>query len=576
MSKEDKFDELRQRALRKLESERHSIEQMSKHEIEKVVHELKVYQIELEMQNEELRLTQEDLRRSRHEYTELFDFAPVGYFVISLDKLVRKVNLTATTLLQVARSEVLNRPLNDFIKRDRLDEWFLHTRKILVHGKSESIELEMVRADQSSINVYLKSEPVLDSRGNITGSRIALVDITPLKEAEQLRQAHAELKKRAQQLTASNTDLTKKTAQLSKLTSALANAEKLERKRLAKVLHDNLQQLIVAAKLNVGSIISRTEDEDLKTSAQDAFDLLDESVRATRSLSIDLYPPVLQESGLIDSLRWLCRWVKQTHKLSVEFQAAPQEDDYSEEVKILLFESVRELLFNAVKHAGVSEASVRVDRDQESIKIVVSDKGEGFDQSDAQTNAEKLGFGLFNMRQRIAFYDGTLQIESSPGKGAVFTIALPLSERLGSEGEVAEKSVTEDQQTSEKLDGIVRVLLVDDHTVVRQGFAALLKKEPDIEIAGEASDGQQAVEMARQIHPDVVLMDYNMPNLNGVDATRIIHSELPDINIIGLSMFDETELANAMIQAGATAFLSKTGPVEDLVNKVRAGRLNPH
>ncbi len=157
-------------------------------------------------------------------------------------------------------------------------------------------------------------------------------------------------------------------------------------------------------------------------------------------------------------------------------------------------------------------------------------------------------------------------------KGSVFTINLPLSVGLGPGDKISETSVSETLKTGEKRGGIIRVLLVDDHTVVRKGFAALLKREPDIEIAGEAADGQQAVEMVRQNHFDVILMDYNMPHLNGVDATKIIHAEFPDIHIIGLSMFDENELANAMIQAGATAFLSKTGPVADLLNKVRASR----
>jgi CheY-like chemotaxis protein len=115
----------------------------------------------------------------------------------------------------------------------------------------------------------------------------------------------------------------------------------------------------------------------------------------------------------------------------------------------------------------------------------------------------------------------------------------------------------------------IRILLADDHKIMRQGLMALLGCEPDLEVVGEAADGQASVEMTLSIRPDVVVMDVGMPVLTGVEATRIITSEIPGIRVIGLSMYDETSRAAAMIDAGAAAYLNKAGPSEELISTIR-------
>jgi NarL family two-component system response regulator LiaR len=112
-------------------------------------------------------------------------------------------------------------------------------------------------------------------------------------------------------------------------------------------------------------------------------------------------------------------------------------------------------------------------------------------------------------------------------------------------------------------------MLADDHAVVRQGMAGLLGNEPDIEVVGEAADGQEAIEMAAKLLPDVILMDLSMPILNGVEATRIIQYDWPEIRIIGLSMFEEADRAQAMRDAGAVDYITKSGPASDLINSIR-------
>ncbi len=116
----------------------------------------------------------------------------------------------------------------------------------------------------------------------------------------------------------------------------------------------------------------------------------------------------------------------------------------------------------------------------------------------------------------------------------------------------------------------MRVLVVDDHTIVRQALAAMLKGEPDIEIVGEAANGVTAVERTRTLHPDVVLMDINMPEMNGIDATRAIGRDDPQVQVIGLSMFEPSEQTRPMLDAGATAYVSKSDPPDVLLNAIRS------
>jgi DNA-binding NarL/FixJ family response regulator len=160
--------------------------------------------------------------------------------------------------------------------------------------------------------------------------------------------------------------------------------------------------------------------------------------------------------------------------------------------------------------------------------------------------------------------------DSVPGPDDRSVGAVPTKQ--SGEAELPEASASQMVPISEPTHRI-RVLLADDHALVRHGIMIMLKEEPDIEVIATANNGEEAVELARLKRPDVILMDMSMPKLSGVEATRIVCSETPDVCIIGLSMFDDVETTQAMLDAGATGYVLKSGPPADLLSAIRMGIL---
>jgi PAS domain S-box-containing protein len=387
-----------------------------------------------------------------------------------------------------------------------------------------------------------------------------------------VHQRTAELASNLKELKEAHERLNARAAQLRALAGELTMAELRERRRLAKILHDGLQQHLAAAKLHLGCITFQLGSENLRKAALEIEEMLAESIQISRSLSAELSPPALHEGGLAGGLEWLVRWMREKHNFNVDLAVAHRVE-LRQDVKVLLFESLRELLFNAVKYAGIACARVNLEPwGQSGVRIAVSDDGAGFDPGQLNPTAGiGGGFGLFSIRERIGLIGGSLEIDSAPGKGSRFILTVE-------HGRVSEVPIPADsdlivpearEEVVREQCPAIRVLLVDDHAIFREGLARLLSREPDMEVVAHAKDALEAIALARKLNPHVILMDIDMPEINGLEATRIIHQMSLGARIIGLSMHDEQERGREMLLAGAVDYKNKGCAASELVAAIR-------
>ena len=370
---------------------------------------------------------------------------------------------------------------------------------------------------------------------------------------------------------------------LRQLTSELTIAEQRERRRIATDLHDYLAQLLVCARLKVSQARTRTLEPDGEAWLGESEDILQQALTYTRSLVAQLTPMALHEFGLAAALKWLGEQMRQQYRLTVKVEVQDRlsvslPDDQS----VLIFQSIRELLINVAKHARVDMATVRMTQDADLLRIAVIDEGLGSEAGSAHGGLSSK-FGLFSIRERMRALGGTFEFTSTPGKGTMAILTLPWRE-----GETVDRElVREDVKTPEAAPALnrsaftpsqdefqqddvkrIRVMLVDDHALVRNGLSSVLRYHTDLQVVGEAADGQEAVALAATLRPDVVIMDVNMPKMDGVEASRRIKRDLPSTIVIGLSMHDGGQHEAAMRDSGAAAYLTKDSAADRLIETI--------
>ncbi len=524
----------------------------------------------------------ESERRARERMLEIesiYRYAPLGFCVLDRDLRFVRINERLAEINGASIPDHIGKTLREVVP-DIVDKVEPIMELVLSSGQPAfNMEVSGETPSQPGVTRHWMEHwlPLLDEHRNIVGINCVVEEITERQKLEDdLQELNTNLEKLVRERTA---EAEARAVKLEQLARQLTQAENRERSRFAQMMHDSLQQLLVASKRKAERIAKRTEKDDLKKPLTDLIEMLGQCCDETRSLTVEICPPMLYTSGFQAALQWLANWMEKTHELKVEVG--------SEEVKIadpdlsgLLFQIVRELLFNVVKHAETTHARVRSMQLADKLYIDVEDGGKGFDTEllGKQSEAEG-GFGLFSVIERLRIIGGDVKIESGIGRGTKIGITVPLAVTENSI-EITADTVTMDAAAAEALlhraaksrekserrgEGPIRILLADDHDLVREAIASVLDDQSGLEVVGEAVDGQSAISMAHEFDPDVILMDVTMPGIGGIEATRRIARELPHIRILGLSVHKDKEISDEMIRAGAERFLSKDCSSEELL-----------
>lgn len=498
------------------------------------------------------------------ELAEFFEHAAECLHQVGPDGTIMWANSSELKLLGYEPHEYIGRHISAFhVDPDVIDD--ILTR--LLRGEQLYNYPARLRCKDGSVRNVLIHSNVRWDKGRMSYTRCFTRDITEQKVIE------AELDRRVADRTQELVDSQQK---LRTLAADLSLAEGRVRKTLARELHDYLAQLLIVVRMKLAHISREArESATLLPLIDDVDKVLDEAITYTRSLMAELNPPIL-EFGLEMGLKWLADKFK-SHHLQVSVVVPDTLNVHlSETHTAFLFQCVRELLMNVVKHAKTETATIVLTHDAKTLSLQVSDEGKGFGPasipSRLATDQGLTQFGLFSIRERTEALGGRFEVRSAPHQGTHAKLIIPLSELAPAPPgpQVTERPPVPKKQASLTDGGTgLRVLLVEDHAMVREGLRGILEGYSDFSVVGEAVDGEDAIVQTERLTPDVVVMDVNLPKLDGISATRQIKAAFPKTIIIGLSVHQASQVEAAFKEAGGAAYVTKDAAAVSLYEAIR-------
>ena len=263
--------------------------------------------------------------------------------------------------------------------------------------------------DGTEFNLEWQIAPIRDENGKVTHFIIIQRDITERKKAEEEVRVYQE--------------------QLRSLASELSLAEERERRRIATDLHDHIGQTLAITKLKLGALREALLSNGHGELLSEIWSLVDQTIKYTKSLTFELSPPILYELGFEATIEWLGEQMQKQHGIIFEFESDGIAKSLDKDVSILMFQAVRELFVNVVKHAAARRVKIFIRRINEDMEIAVDDDGVGFDLAKLEKNT----FGFFSIRERLKRFGGIFEIETEPGHGTRVVLRAPVRKQQAGE-----------------------------------------------------------------------------------------------------------------------------------------------
>ena len=369
-----------------------------------------------------------NLRASEERYRGLVELSPEAIF-INRDNRIVFINPAALQLFGATSSkQILGKSPYDVFHSDYHPIMRDRIRKLLNGLPVDLIEMKIVRMDGTVKDVEAVASPFSDQEG--PAIQAILRDITDRKRAEEaLLEINETLEKRVRERTLDLQNLMEQLKRgrddLRMLASELVLAEERERKRVATVLHDEICQTLAVTRMKVDMLQSMADNDHSRQTLQEARELLVQSIREARALMNEVGNPLLSDMGVAAACESLADHLMAIHPIQIRCDMQDSFKNLTADVRVILFQAIRELLNNVVKHSKARNANITIDTQNGHIRAQVKDDGTGFDPRILGAPTAEGGFGLFSIRERLMAFNGSLQIVSTPGKGTVATVVLP-------------------------------------------------------------------------------------------------------------------------------------------------------
>lgn len=314
-----------------------------------------------------------------------------------------------------------------------------------------------------------------------------------------------------------------------------------ERSRLSKELHDTVghayTSLIMGLETFRPELATATGMERLDS----MLNLARQNMEEVRGYVHQIESP--QEMlPLIQYLRKLAEEFQEHAKVSVRFQTFGEEYPVTKQAKTALYRCLQESLTNAVRHGHATEITVSMKYEPQQTRLEIQDNGRGMEQVQD-------GFGLNAMKERALNLQGHVAVYTQLGEGTLVTCTLPRQTELKEE--------------------VIRLVVVDDQPFIRESLRTLLEEQQDLQVVGTAGDGEQAIALCEQVQPQLVLMDLDMPNMDGITASRTMKQMWPQMRILILTTFEDTRQALEVLRSGADGYLLKSIKPAELAETIR-------
>lgn len=387
----------------------------------------------------ERKIAEKALMDSEEKYSNLFHYSNDSIFIHDLQGDILDVNQKVIEQFGYSRMDIL--PMNIFELQTGKSAQCSQNQYSGIHEKG-SVQFEATFKKKAGASFSADVSASLFQIGNMRVIQSVVRDISERKKAEEELQHHRmeleeAVRARTRQLVKANENLQKEIKvrrnaekklveyhkQLQSLASQMSLIEEREKRRIATELHDCIGQTLALAKIKLGLLNKNVPSTELKSSAREILNLIEQTIKETRTLTFELSPPILYELGFEQAIQWLIDQIHEKYGIRTKLIDDGSKKPFDSNIRFFLFQAVRELMINIAKHSQSDSAKITLARSRDRLKISVKDFGIGF--SDAGSGNS--GFGLFNIRERMNHVNGKFHLSSAPGRGTVVTLEAPFS-----------------------------------------------------------------------------------------------------------------------------------------------------